>query len=101
MSTYTHLLGIVIITVIIMIRLLVRFNDALATYPRLDPLINNLYQRSQEWHAGVEVTPLFDNPFNNTLPVVREHVIDSIRDFLVSIVPRDGPRQQQQILPIA
>jgi hypothetical protein len=74
-------------------RFLVRFKNAVATYPRLGPLVSNLDRWFQDWHAGVEATPpLFDNPFNNISCTVREHVIESIRDKirrLVNIVQRD------------
>jgi len=67
-----------------------------ATYPRLGPLVNNLYRWFQDWRAEVEATPpLFDNPFNNIPLTVREHVIDTIRERikrLVSIVQREEPK---------
>ncbi|KAF8808645.1 hypothetical protein BYT27DRAFT_7255286, partial [Phlegmacium glaucopus] len=75
---------------------LVRFKNAVATYPRLGPLVNNLYRWFKDWHAGVEANPpLFDNPFNNIPPAVREHVIDAIRERikrLVNIVEREEPK---------
>jgi hypothetical protein len=84
----------VILTVIA--RFLVRFKNAVATYPRLGPLVYNLNRWFQDWHAGVEATPpLFDNPFNNITPAVREHIIETIRDRikrLVNIVKRDEPK---------
>lgn len=86
--------GLIILTVIN--RFLVRFKNAVATYPRLGPLVTNLDRWFQEWHAGVEATPpSFDNPFNNISPTVREHVIDSVRERikrLINIVQRDEPK---------
>ena len=77
-------------------RFLVRFKNAVAIYPRLGPLVNNLNQWFQNWHAGVEATPpSFNNPFNDISPTVREHIIDSIRERikrLVNIVQRDEPK---------
>lgn len=77
-------------------RFLVRFKNALATYPRLGPLVNNLHRWFQDWHAGIETTPpLFDNPFNNIPPTVRQHLIDTIRERikrLINIVQRDEPK---------
>jgi hypothetical protein len=94
MSAYIRPLGIIILTVIN--RFLVRFKNAVATYPRLGPLVTNLNRWFQEWHAGIEATPpLFDNPFNNIAPTVREHIIDSIRERIkriVNIVQRDEPK---------
>ena len=94
MSAYIRPLGIIILTVIN--RLLVRFKNAVAIYPRLGPLVTNFNRWFQEWHAGVEATPpLFDNPFNNIAPTVREHIIDSIRERikrLVNIVQRGEPK---------
>lgn len=94
MSAYIRPLVIIILTVIN--RFLVRFKNAVVTYPRLGPLVTNLKRWFQEWHAGVEATPpLFDNPFNNIAPTVREHIIDSIRERikrLVNIVQRGEPK---------
>ena len=94
MSAYICLLGIIILTVIN--RFLVRFKNALASYPRLGPLVTNLNRWFHEWHAGVQATPpLFDNPFNNIPPTVREHIVDSIRERikrLVNIVQRSEPK---------
>ncbi|KAF8808641.1 hypothetical protein BYT27DRAFT_7337649 [Phlegmacium glaucopus] len=76
--------------------ILVRFENAVATYPRLGPLVNDLYRWFRDWRTGVEATPpLFDNPFSNVPPSVREHVIDTIQErieCLVNIVERDEPR---------
>ena len=87
----THPLEIIILTVIN--RFLVRFKNAVATYPRLGPLVNNLNRWFQDWQAGVEATPpSFDHPFKNISPTVREHVINSITERierLVNIVQRD------------
>lgn len=75
---------------------LVRVENAVAAYPRLGPLVNNLNRWFLDWHAGVEATPpSFDNPFNNIPPAAREHVIDSFREWiqgLVDIVQRDEPK---------
>ena len=94
MSACIRSLGIIILTVIN--RFLVRFKNAVATYPRLGPLVTNLNRWFQEWLAGVEATPpLFDNPFNKIAPPVRKHIIDSIRERikrLVNIVQRDEPK---------
>ncbi|KAF8808643.1 hypothetical protein BYT27DRAFT_7188610 [Phlegmacium glaucopus] len=72
---------------------LVRFKNAVATYPRLSPLVNNLHHWFQDWHAGAKANPpLFDNPLNKIPPAVREHVVDSIRERikrLVNIVERE------------
>ena len=91
---YAHLPGIIILTAIN--RFLTRFKNAVANYPRLGPLVNNLSRWFQDWHAGIEATPpLFDNPFDNALPAVREHIIDNIQDRiqrLVNIVQRDEPK---------
>ena len=94
MSAYIYSLGIIILTIIN--RFLVRFKTALAIYPRLGPLVTNLNRWFQEWHAGIQANPpLFDNPFNNIPPTVREHTVDSIRERikrLINIVQRSEPK---------
>ena len=94
MSTYAHPPETVILTT--MNRFLVRFKNAVATYPRLGPLVNNLNRWFQDWHAGIEATPpLFDNPFSDISPAAREHLIDTMRDRisrLVKIVQREEPK---------
>ena len=96
MSAYIYLLGLTTCILTVINRFLVRFKTALAAYPRLGPLVTNLNRWFQEWHVGVQATPpLFDNPFNNIAPTVREHIVDSIRERikrLVNIVQRSEPK---------
>ncbi|KAF8808507.1 hypothetical protein BYT27DRAFT_7249640 [Phlegmacium glaucopus] len=60
---------------------------AVATYPCLGPLVNNLYRWFQDWHAGIEANPpLFGNPLNNNPPAVREHVINTVQERIKRLV---------------
>jgi hypothetical protein len=74
-------------------RFLVRFKNAVATYPRLAPLVMKLSQWFDAWHTAATATPpSFDDPLRNFSPAVRDLVVGTIKQTitrLVSIVERE------------
>ncbi|KAG2361405.1 hypothetical protein BDR07DRAFT_1472123 [Suillus spraguei] len=87
---------------------LVRFKNAVATYPRLAPLVMNLQKWFVEWKAGVQANPpSFDNFVGGLQPAVRDLLIQTLNEKihkLVSIVEREQgkekrPDRQKQAAP--
>jgi hypothetical protein len=74
-------------------RFLIRFKNAVATYPRLAPLVVKLNQWFDTWYTAATATPpSFDNPLRNLQPTVRDLVVGTIKEKitrLVSIVERE------------
>jgi hypothetical protein len=85
---------------------LVRFKNAVATYPRLAQLVKNLRQSFQTWHSAITINPAaFGNSLKDLQPVAREHLLDRIKekvDRLASILEReegnlvDGKRKKDR-----
>lgn len=85
---------------------MVRFKNAVATYPRLAQLVKNLRQSFQTWHSAITIDPAaFGNSLKDFQPVAREHLLDRIQekvDRLASILEReegnlvDGKRKKDR-----
>ncbi|KAG2106489.1 hypothetical protein BD769DRAFT_1654653 [Suillus cothurnatus] len=87
---------------------LVRFKNAVATYPRLAPLVMNLQKWFVEWKTGVQDNPpSFDDFLGGLQPTVRDLLIQTLNEKihkLVSIVEREQgkekrPDRQKQSVP--
>ncbi|KAG2153743.1 uncharacterized protein EDB93DRAFT_1134566 [Suillus bovinus] len=76
---------------------LVRFKNAVATYPRLAPLVMNLQKWFVEWKTGVCAnSPSFDNFLGGLQPTVRDLIIQTLNEKihkLVSIVEREQGKE--------
>ncbi|KAG1731512.1 uncharacterized protein EDB91DRAFT_1154350 [Suillus paluster] len=78
---------------------LVRFKNAVATYPRLAPLVMNLQKWFGEWMTGISANPpSFDNFLKLLQPTVRDLLVQILREKinkLVSIVEREQGKEQR------
>ncbi|KAG0698145.1 hypothetical protein DFH29DRAFT_943008 [Suillus ampliporus] len=78
---------------------LVRFKNAVATYPRLAPLVMNLQKWFGEWMTGISANPpSFDNSLKLLQPTVRDMLVQTLREKinkLVSIVEREQGKEQR------
>ncbi|KAI6157793.1 hypothetical protein BKA82DRAFT_4061548 [Pisolithus tinctorius] len=76
---------------------LVRFKNAVLTYPRLAPLVTNLHTWFGQWSEGVRASPpAFDDPFQGMEPRVIDLLINLLRervDSLKAIVDRELDKQ--------
>ncbi|KAG1904255.1 uncharacterized protein F5891DRAFT_1206968, partial [Suillus fuscotomentosus] len=76
---------------------LIRFKNAVATYPRLAPLVMNLQKWFVEWKTGVHANPpLFNNFLGGLQPTVRDLIVQNLNEKihkLVSIVEREQGKE--------
>jgi hypothetical protein len=87
------------ILTLIRFRFLVRFKNAVATYPRLAPLVMNLQKWFGEWKTGISANPpSFDSALAKLQPIVRDLLVQTLNETinkLVSIVEREQGREQR------
>ncbi|OAX35178.1 hypothetical protein K503DRAFT_858768 [Rhizopogon vinicolor AM-OR11-026] len=78
---------------------LVRFKNAVATYPRLAPLVMNLQKWFGEWKTGISANPpSFDSALKTLQPSVRDLLVQTLSEKinkLVSIVEREQGKEQR------
>ncbi|KAG9309779.1 hypothetical protein JVU11DRAFT_10153 [Chiua virens] len=76
---------------------LVRFKNAVATYPRLATLVANLRVWFDQWTTGIcSSPPIFDNPFQSIQVPVRDLLMGTLREKvnrLESIVNREREKE--------
>ena len=74
-------------------RFLVRFKNAIASYPELAQLVKCLSQKFWDWHSAIVARPeAFGDPFKGLQPSVRGFLLRSIKekvDRLTSILDRE------------
>ncbi|KAF8959737.1 hypothetical protein BDZ97DRAFT_1666780 [Flammula alnicola] len=99
-AVYKHIDGQVFASLAgVLHEFLVRFKNAVATYPRLAPLIVKLDQWFQKWYTGISATPpLFDDPFKNLQHAVRDLILSSIKDKVERLV-HILEREERRFLP--
>ncbi|KAI6041099.1 hypothetical protein EDC04DRAFT_2893494 [Pisolithus marmoratus] len=76
---------------------IVRFKNAVLTYPRLATLVANLHAWFEQWNEGVRASPpAFDDPFHNMASGATDLLINLLREKVVTlkaIVDRELDKQ--------
>jgi hypothetical protein len=73
---------------------LARFKNAVATYPRLTPLVKSLRQNFQNWHSAITTNPAaFGDSFKSLRPAGRGYLLGQIEkkiDRLARVLEQEG-----------
>ncbi|KAI6041108.1 hypothetical protein EDC04DRAFT_2566184 [Pisolithus marmoratus] len=82
---------------VVLYECIIRFKNAVLTYPRLATLVANLHAWFEQWNEGVRASPpAFDDPFHNMASDIMDLLINLLRERVVTlkaIVDRELDKQ--------